>query len=98
MAKKKRDEAQKAVEDMLEDLNAISEESDEGYFNATTYLPLFNEERKAYDMLLVRVDTIRKKAFVEVEKMRYDSEARAMHDVLKRMSEDFMKASKRKVK
>lgn len=83
--------AKKTVDDVNEELDEMGEESDEGYFNATTYLPVYNQEREAYDMLLIRVDTKNKKAFVETEKMRYDSEARALHDMMSRVSTDFIK-------
>lgn len=92
MAKKK---VTKEVDEIEDDLDAISEESD-SYYNATAYLPVYNEERKAYDMLLIRVDTINKKAFVETEKMKYDIEARALQDLMKRYSEDFIKKPKKK--
>lgn len=88
----------KHIEDINEDLDNLSEESDEGYFNATAYLPVFNEDRKAFDMYLVRVDTINKKAFVEIEKMRYDTEARALHDLMSRLSSDFIKKPTKKRK
>lgn len=83
------------VEEVTDDLDAISEEG-EGY-NATAYLPLYNLERKAFDMLLIRVDTINKKAFVETEKTRYDTDSRALHDLIARVTNDFVKTpTKRK--
>jgi hypothetical protein len=91
MAKKK---AKEVIDDVSEEMDAISEESD-SYYNATAYLPVYNEEKKRYDMFLVRIDTVRKKAFVEVEPTRYDTETRALHDVMKRTTDDFIKKPKK---
>lgn len=92
MGRKKKD-----VDSVNEELDEISEESDEGYYNATAYLPVYNIERKSFDMFLIRVDTINKKAFVEIEKVRYDTDARALHDLIARVTNDFVKTpTKRK--
>lgn len=86
--------AKKKTEEIVDDLEAISEEGP-GY-DATAYLPIYNESRKAYDMLLVRIDTINKKAFVEVEKTTYDSEMRAHLDMMTRMADDAKAKTKKR--
>lgn len=57
---------------------------------------IFNEERKLYDLLIVTIDTKNLESSVEVEKLRVDSEARAIMEVQKRNSDNYIKRLKRK--
>lgn len=57
---------------------------------------LFNEDRKLYDLLIVTIDTKTLESSVEVEKLRVDSEARAIMEVQKRNSDNYIKRLKRK--
>lgn len=64
-------------------------------FDATAYLPVFNKERKAYDMWFLRVNTETKHVVLEIEETRYDSVQRGLKDAMERLSQDFMKWEKK---
>ena len=72
-----------------EELDSISEES-EGY-DQIAYLPVQNKETGIYEMLVIHINTFNKKTKIEVEKTRYDSDARALQDVTKRYTDYFFK-------
>lgn len=55
----------------------------------------FNDERKLYDLFVVTIDLETMESSVEVEKLRVDSEARAIMEVQKRNTEAVFKKLKR---
>lgn len=57
---------------------------------------VFNEDRKLYDLLVVTIDTRTLETSIEVEKLRVDSEARAIMEVQKRNSDNYIKRLKRR--
>lgn len=59
-------------------------------YNATAYLPVWNETFSRYDMLLIRVNTATEECRIEREATKYDSEIRAQHDLVSRVNKDFM--------
>jgi hypothetical protein len=61
-----------------------------------SYSFAYNSERKAYDMMIVSIDLPTLEMTLEIEKLRVDSEARAMLELQKRYSEDLMKRVRRK--
>ncbi len=59
---------------------------------AFTYV--MNDERKLYDLLIISIDMTTLESTVEVEKLRVDSEARAIMEVQKRNSDNLIKRIK----
>jgi hypothetical protein len=55
----------------------------------------FNTTRKAYDIITTTVDLKTMESSSEVDKMRFDSEARAIMEVHKRIAEDVTRRNKR---
>jgi hypothetical protein len=60
-----------------------------------SYSFVMNDERGCYDILITTIDLETLEATVEVEKMRYDSEARAVVEIQKRVAEDVVRKHKR---
>lgn len=75
--------------DIQEELDNFSEEA-EGYDNKA-YLPIKNEKTGKYEMLIININLKTKKTLVEVEETRYDSDARALQDVMRRYTDYFFK-------
>ena len=71
----------------------INEESGIAVFeyDDTAYLPVWNETRKAYDMLLIRINVGSEQCVIERESTKYDSKHRALADVLSRYQDKFLK-------
>lgn len=90
MAKKKvfdnRGEADEVEEKVVE--RTLKEEF---VFTDTTYCPVWNETHKRYDMLTIRVHGPTEQVRVERSPTRYDSKVRAMHDIIARISQEFIK-------
>lgn len=61
-----------------------------------SYTFIFNDQRKLYDLLIVTIDTRTLESSVEVENLKVDSEARAIMEVQKRNSDNYIKRLKRK--
>lgn len=88
MAKKKKVDNEETLLD-----NVLNEEVVEEVvfsYDQTAYLPVFNHNRNAYDMFLIRVNTESKECFIEVEEMKYDSVMRASMDLKNRYAQDFV--------
>lgn len=68
-----------------------AEESDEFVADGRAYLPVWNETFKRYDMLIIYVNKDTMTTYIEREATKYDTEHRALHDIVKRVSDDFMK-------
>lgn len=92
MSKKKKEiYNEPEVTDILEE----GEESQGPFeYDATAYLPVYNEARKLYDIWLLRVNTETKEVVLEVEQCRYDSPQRGLKDAMERMSQDSLKGNK----
>lgn len=75
--------------------NIENTDNKEPNFTKKAYLPVYNEKRKAYDMLVINVDTELLLTEITVEEMRFDSEMRAMMELTKRYTDDFIKKGKK---
>lgn len=92
MAKKKEIYNEPEVDSLIEE----GEESEGPFeYDATAYLPVFNKERGAFDMWMLRVNTDSKEVVLDVEEMRYDSVQRGLKDAMERLSQDSMKWEKK---
>lgn len=86
MAKKKTTKTE--VDTDVEDYNILDEGEESFYSDGTAYLPVFNKERSAYDMFIIRVNTKTKEVEIEVEQCTYDSVHRATFDLNQRYAKD----------
>lgn len=94
MSKNKRPKVNFGVKpvDKTEEKQYNSEE--EANYTHKAYLPVYNEERKAYDLLTIHVDIKSHATQVELEEMRFDSPMRAMMELQKRHANDYIKGGK----
>ena len=58
---------------------------------SSNYQAIKNETTGNYDMLIININLKTKKTLVEVEETRYDSDARALQDVMRRYTDYFFK-------
>lgn len=60
-------------------------------YTDTTYCPVWNETAKRFDMLVIRVHGPTEQVEVHRQATRYDTKVRALHDVISRISAEFVK-------
>ena len=87
--------AKKKKEEVVTEPSETEEIIEYFEYNTTAYLPVFNDERKAYDMWLIRVDTNTKACHIEVEECRYNTSIRAAMDLKQRYAKDFVSETMR---
>lgn len=63
---------------------------------ATSYSYAYNDNRKHYDLFITTIDLATLESETEVEKLRVDSEARAIMEIQRRQSDDLIKRMKRR--
>jgi hypothetical protein len=63
---------------------------------ATAYSYAYNDNRKHYDLFITTIDLTTLESETEVEKLRVDSEARAIMEIQRRQSDDLIKRMKRR--
>jgi hypothetical protein len=81
-----------------EDNELEGEEGDAWFpYDVSAYMPVYNKKRKAYDMLVVRINSETDESQVEREETRYDSIQRALLDVKTRVEQE-LTIKKKKVK
>lgn len=74
--------------------SALMVEGDTAVFDYTdtTFAPVWNETFQRYDMLRIRINRDTEECMVDKrESTRYNSHDRALHDVLKRLTNLFIK-------
>ena len=101
MAKKKQQTEEEKLQSTLDEIEALqrvqaaeqenAKDEDEFISDGKAYLPVWNETFKRYDMLIIHVNTVTFETYIEREPTRATSDIRAQHELLQRVSADFMK-------
>ncbi len=84
-------ELKQDAQDLKDEANSMEDYS----YTDTTFCPVWNETFKRYDMLTIRINRNSEKCFVDKrEATRYDTNYRALDDLIKRISDFFIKGEK----
>lgn len=97
MARPRKDQQEKALNELTKEAEALGiNTEDEIEYDLKTYVPVWNDTFKRYDMLTVYINSGSEQTKITREATRYDSEHRAHADVIKRLTDDFMKKGSRR--
>jgi hypothetical protein len=83
MAKKKLDK-EVILEDNEEIVEEVEEQEPEFEFDAQAFTPVYNKERKEYDMYILKLNTTTNEVALEIEEMHYSTPYRAGFDLQNR--------------
>lgn len=82
-------------QEVMQEAPALMDEgnsSEKKEYTDTAFCPVWNETFKRYDMLTIRINRNSEKCFVDKrEPTRYDTEYRALDDLIKKVTNLFIK-------